>query len=54
MSPERFNYLADLLRPLITKEVRCRIPISVEEEVAVTLRYLATGNSQRDWYFLSN
>ena len=51
MSPERFNYLADLLRPLITKEVRCRIPISVEERFAVTLRYLATGNSQRDLVF---
>ena len=51
MSPERFNHLADLLRPLITKEVRCRIPISVEERLAVTLRYLATGNSQRDLAF---
>ena len=51
MSPERFNYLADLLRPLITKEVPCRIPISVEERFAVTLRYLATGNSQRDLVF---
>ena len=51
MSPERFNHLADLLRPLITKEVRCQIPISVEERLAVTLRYLATGNSQRDLAF---
>ena len=51
MSPERFNHLVDLLRPLITKEVRCRIPISVEERLAVTLRYLATGNSQRDLAF---
>ena len=52
MSPaERFNHLADLLRPLITKEVRCRIPISVEERLAVTLRYLATRNSQRDLAF---
>ena len=51
MSPERFNHLADLLRQLITKEVHCRIPISVEERLAVTLRYLATGNSQRDLAF---
>ena len=51
MSPERFNHLADLLRPLITKEVRCQISISVEERLAVTLRYLATGNSQRDLAF---
>ena len=51
MSSERFNHLADLLRPLITKEVRCRIPISVEETPAVTLRYLATGNSQRNLAF---
>ena len=51
MSPETFNHLADLLRPLIAKEVRCRIPISVEERLAVTLRYLATGNNQRDLAF---
>ena len=51
MSPERFNHLADLLRPLITTEVRCRIPISVEERLAVTLRYLAMGNSQPDLAF---
>ena len=51
MSPERFNHLADLLRPLITNEFRSRIPISVEEKLAVTLRYLATGNSQRDLAF---
>ena len=51
MSPERFNHLADLLRPSITKDVRCRIHISVEERLAVTLRYLATGNSQRDLAF---
>ena len=50
-SLERFNHLADLLRPLFTKEVRCRIPISVEERLAVTLRYLATGNSQHDLAF---
>ena len=51
MSPERFNHLADLLRQLITKEVCCRIPISVEERLAVTLRYLARGNSQHDLAF---
>ena len=51
MSPERFNHLTDLLQPLIAKEVRCRIPISVAESLAVTLRYLATGNSQRDLAF---
>ena len=51
MSPERFDHLVDLLRPKLTKEERCRAPISAEESLAVTLRYLATLNSERDLAF---
>ena len=39
-----FNEIAALIRPIIQKQTtRFRSPISVEERLAITLRYLATG-----------
>lgn len=35
----------------ISKENRCQLPISPKERLAITLGYLATGNSQRDLAF---
>ena len=47
MSPERFDHLLSLVGPLISKlATRFRNPISPSERLAVTLRYLATGDSQ--------
>ena len=51
MSPERFDHFVDLLRERVSKENRCRLPISPEDRLVITLRYLATGNSQRDLAF---
>ena len=47
----RFDYLVDLLQERLSKENRCRLPISLKERLAITLRYLETGNSQRDLAF---
>lgn len=47
MSPERFDALVDLVRPHLPPRARRRPDqISAEERVAITLRYLCTGNSQ--------
>lgn len=46
MSVEDFNYLVERLTPYIKKlDTRFRKSISVGERVAVTLRYLASGDS---------
>ena len=47
MSPDRFNHLSDLLRKRINKKHHIRPPIPPEEGLAVTLRYLATGNTKQ-------
>ena len=52
ISPERFHHLVDLLREKISKENRYQLPIYPEERLAITLRYLATENSQRDVAFV--
>lgn len=52
MSPERFDHLAGMIRDKITKKRHIREPISPEERLAVTLRYLATGDSQHSLWFL--
>ena len=52
MSPERFDHLVSLVRNNITKSHYIREPISPEERFAVTLRYLATGDSQHSLGFL--
>ena len=52
MSPERFDHLLSLVGQLISKlATRFRNPISRIECFAVTLRYLATGDSQKSQSF---
>ena len=46
MSPERFDHLLSLMREKLARKYHIRAPISPEERLAVTLRYLATGDSQ--------
>ena len=49
MSKEKFDILLSLVGPLLTKRhyfSRQRVEITPAERLAVTLRYLATGNSQ--------
>ena len=46
MSPEHFDHLVGLIRDKITRKHHVREPISPEERLAVTLHYLATGDSQ--------
>ena len=48
MSPERFENLLTLVGPFIAKKpYRSRSSISEAERLMVTLRYLATGDSQQ-------
>ena len=48
MSPESYDHLLELLKPLISKKnTKFREPISAEIRLAVTLRYLASGESQQ-------
>ena len=48
MSPDRFNHLLSLVEPLIRKsDTRFRKSISASERLALTLRFLATGDSQQ-------
>nr|XP_012559876.1 uncharacterized protein LOC105846060 [Hydra vulgaris] len=47
MSPERYEHLLSMVAPSITKKpCRSRQTISPSERLTVTLRYLATGDSQ--------
>ena len=53
MSPERFDHLLTLVAPFITKEDRdFRKPIPAAERLAVTLRFLASGDSQISLHYL--
>ena len=53
MSPERFEDLLTLVGPFIEKKpCRSRSSISEAERLMVTLRYLATGDSQQSLSFL--
>ncbi|XP_037810045.1 uncharacterized protein LOC119602536 [Lucilia sericata] len=53
MKAKDFDYLLNLVKPLITKQTtRFREPISATERLAVTLRYLATGESFRSLQFV--
>jgi len=46
MDEDHFNHLVSLVSPLIKKEDKClREAISPAERVALTLRFLATGES---------
>ena len=52
MSPESFDYLLSKVGPLITKHsTRLRQPIPPAERLALTLRYLASGDSQQSMSF---
>ena len=52
MSPERFQHLLTLVEPVIAKKpCRSRKPIPAAERLMVTLRYLATGDSQQSQSF---
>ena len=53
MSPETFDHLSSLLRDQITRKHHIRQPIPPEEYLAVTLRYLAMGNTKRSISFES-
>ncbi|XP_064479211.1 uncharacterized protein LOC135392427 [Ornithodoros turicata] len=52
MSPERFNHLLGLVREKLTKCPWGRKAISPEQRLAITLRYLATGDSVKSMAFL--
>ena len=53
MTPERFDHLLSLVAPLISKEdTQFRKAISAAERLALTLRFLATGESQISLTFL--
>lgn len=53
MSPERFEHLLTHVGPLLTKKpCRSRQPISAAERLMITLRFLATGDSQQTQSFL--
>ena len=48
MSPERFEHLVTVVGPLLTKKsCQSRQPISAEERLIITLRFLGTGDSQQ-------
>ena len=52
MSPERFDHLLGLVENSITKvDINFRKAISAEERLAVTLRLLASGESQQSLSF---
>lgn len=52
MVPERFHHLLSLVEDRITKkETNLRKPISAKERLSITLRYLATGESQQSLSF---
>ena len=52
MSPERYDHLLRLVSPLIMKEdTSLREAILAGERLAVTLRFLASGESQQSLSF---
>ena len=52
MSPESFDYLLSKVGPLINKQAtRFRQPIPAAERLALTIRYLASGDSQQSMSF---
>ena len=52
MTPERFEHLLSLVGPLLAKrKCRSRKAISEAERLMITLRYLATGDSQQSHSF---
>ena len=52
MSPEKLEHLLRLVAPYIVKKMcRTRKPISLAERLTLTLRHLATGDSQQSMSF---
>ena len=52
MTPSRFEHLLSLIETQITKmETKFRKPISARERLSITLRFLATGESQQSLSF---
>ena len=52
MTPNRFEHVLTLVAPLIEKRTtRFREPISASQRLALTLRFLATGESQQSLSF---
>ena len=52
MTPQRFEHLLSIVSPLISKKsTKFRSPISAAERLTLTLRYLATGDSQQSQSF---
>ena len=52
MSPESFDFLLSKVSPLINKQTtRLRQPISTAERLSLTIRYLASGDSQQSMSF---
>ena len=52
MSPNRFDHLCQLVQPFITKQdTNFRKSISAAERLSLTLRFLATGESQQSLSF---
>lgn len=52
MSPDRFDVFLSLVKPLIEKkDTNFRKAISAQEKLAITLRFLATGDSQQSINF---
>ena len=52
MSPERFDHLLSLVHDRLIRKFHVREPFSPAERLAVTLRYLASGDSQTSIGFL--
>ena len=52
MVPERFDHLLSLVEDRLTKQqTNLRKPIPTKERLSLTLRYLATGESQQSLSF---
>lgn len=49
MSRTDFEFLLNKIEPMIKKQTRLRIPIPPKIRLAITLRYLATGDSYRSF-----
>ena len=46
MSPNRFDYLLELIKPMIMKNNAVRAPKPPDERLPTALRFLASGESQ--------
>lgn len=53
MSPTDFDFLLNKIEPMIEKnQTRLRMPIPPKIRLALTLRYLATGDSYQSLHYL--